>query len=164
MGAIAYSFNQQLKKGESAERFLDSFFEQRFVVVPVTPERQRLGIDRVFTRRVDGQSFTVEYKTDWTNARTHKVFVETVSVDTANKPGWAYTSQANKLLYYLPGEHLVYVLAMKTIRKALPLWSRKFPLRKIPNRGYCTYGLVMDQWVFEQYSEAIIDTSSKTGG
>ena len=34
-------------------------------------------------------------------------------MDTAGKAGWAYNSQADYLVYYIPGDGLIYVLALE---------------------------------------------------
>jgi hypothetical protein len=137
-----YAFKEQLTKGEQSEAALDGFFAQWYAIQPVALEQQRQGIDRIFTRLTDGQVYKVEYKCDWTAGKTHNAFVETVSVDTTNKPGWAYSSQADYLIYYIPGAVRVYVIALVDLRACLPAW-RNFPIRRIPNQGYHTVGLLV---------------------
>ena len=105
-----YNFDVQLAQGESGEARLDRFFSTWFQIQPATPEEQRQGIDRWFSDRRRPRTLAVEYKTDHTAARTGNAFIETISVDSEQKAGWAFTSQADLLLYYVPGRDQVYVL------------------------------------------------------
>lgn len=150
-----YDFDKQNRQGKKGETFLDEFFSQWYAIVPATDSEQRQGIDRWFKPRPFGKRFPVEYKTDTTAARTHNAFVETVSVDTANKPGWAYTSQAKFLIYYIPGDELIYVIPFAALRGQLPHWSRRYPLRRIPNRGYHTHGLLVELVEFERCAKRV---------
>jgi hypothetical protein len=150
-----YAFKAQLTKGEQSEAELDAYFAQWYDIQPVDREQQRHGIDRIFTRKDNGLVFTIEYKTDWTAGKTHNAFVETVSVDTANKLGWAYSSQADYLIYYVPGAGLVYIITFVLLRACLPAW-RSFPVRKIPNKGYNTIGLLVPLNEFEHIATKVL--------
>jgi len=156
-----YNFARQLDKGQKAEVFLDKFFSEHFdyTVLTVTREQQQRGIDRTFIKRGATQfRFTVEYKTDWTASRTGNVFVETVSVDSANKPGWAFASQADLLIYYVPGDDLIYVMFLSKLRRMLPRWQGQYPSAPpIPNKGYNTLGLLVPMHEFEQHSKQVIN-------
>jgi hypothetical protein len=148
-----YPFHTQQAQGEAGEAVLDRFFSRWYRIIPASAQHQRRGIDRVFvagTRRI-----AVEYKSDSTAARTGNAFVETVSVDTAGKPGWVYTSQADFLVYFIPPDDLVYVLRPATLRKALPGWLRRYPVRAIPNAGYHTHGVLVPLDEFERLAQAI---------
>jgi hypothetical protein len=150
-----YDFNEQLTKGEGAERTLDTLFAQWYAIQPVDREQQRRGIDRIFTRKDNGCIFRIEYKTDWTASKTGNGFVETVSVDTANKSGWAHSSQADYLIYYVPGDALVYIIAFANLRARLHCWHG-FPLKRIPNQGYNTLGLLVPLDEFERIATQVI--------
>lgn len=161
-----YEFDKQLRKGASGERFLDALFRDRF---DIKPGVQRQGYDRVFTNRETGERLKVEYKRDATAARTHNLFVETVSVDTEDVAGWAYTSGADVLMHYIPEpESLCYVVRFQRLRRELPRWCSQYPERSIPNRGrygrsYHTVGVLVPQHEYEAIAEAVIDTSSGMG-
>lgn len=150
-----YDFRKQLRSGQSGEEFLDEFFCQWYAIDKATDAEQRQGIDRWFTPLPFGKRFAVEYKTDKTASRTGNAFVETISVDTANKPGWAYTSQAKYLVYYVPGDELVYVMAFTVLRNQLTRWQHEYPSRRIPNVGYFTHGLLVALREFERYSKRV---------
>jgi hypothetical protein len=145
-----YDMHRQLRKGEAAEQYLDSFFLHQFAIQPATPEEQRQGIDRRFTRLSDGREFKIEYKADKTAAKTGNAFVETISVDTQNKPGWALTCQADFILYYIVGTRLLYILRPSDIQQRLEQWAAQYPERYIPNGAYHTVGLLVPLHEFEQ--------------
>ena len=149
-----YEFKEQLSKGEAAELVLDRHYAQFFDIHNATRDDQRRGIDRFFTR-ADSKSWPVEYKADWTASQTGNAFVETVSVDSTNKRGWAYTSQAEWLLYFLPRDALVYVIQMKRLRDKLGEWERLCQKRRIENRGYSTHGLLVPLAFFEELAQRV---------
>lgn len=151
-----YNFNTQLTDGEAGEQRLDQYFSQWFTITPATAAEQRRGIDRHFLRHRDGQSFTVEYKTDHTAGKTGNAFVETISVDTQNKPGWAITSTAQVLIYHVPDAGTLYIIDLPRLRQHLPRWQKTYPTRQIPNRGYHTHGLLVPLKEFEQIAGQIL--------
>ncbi len=61
----------------------------------------------------------------------------------ADRDGWAYTSAADMLLYYVPGRSRIYVLTLTALRFRLPFWQQQYPVREIPNSGYHTHGLLV---------------------
>lgn len=138
-----YKFQEQLAIGEENEMKLDSFLAKWFDIDRVSQEGQRQGIDRLFTRRDNKVTYRVEYKTDFTASRTGNAFIETVSVDTQQKPGWALHSQADFLIYFLPLDGLIYAIRMPQLRAQLVSWKARYPLRSIPNKGYSTIGLLV---------------------
>lgn len=141
----AYQFAAQKTVGLAGEETLDNFFRQwrGLDIRPATDEEQRRGIDRIFTLAADGRTFAVEYKTDHTAGRTGNAFIETVSVDRANKPGWAVASEAFYLIYLIPEPQTIYCLRMADVRKQLPRWRMFYQERTIMNRGYNTVGLIV---------------------
>lgn len=150
-----YKMKTQLRKGEKSERHLDSVFSKWYKIKPASRAEQRLGIDRHFKN--GDNHHTVEYKTDWRAAQTGNAFVETISVDTQNKPGWAYSSQSDILVYYVPGDDLIYIFEFPEFRKHLPRWIETF--RKappIPNDGYNTIGILVPLAEFEEHAKIVL--------
>lgn len=138
---MTYKFDKQLSQGECGEQILDEYFNGRFEIQIVDRGGQRCGIDRVFKCRETGKTETVEYKTDSKARYTHNAFIETVSVDTSKTPGWAYTTKADKVFYYIPGDELVYVLDPLVLRRLLPRWQKQYPIRAAKNETYKTFGV-----------------------
>ena len=134
-------FGRNLRLGHEREAVLDAFFSVRgFDIYPATPEEQRTGIDRWFNGELGGR-FSVEYKSDSTSQRTGNAFVETVSVDTEDKPGWALTCKADCLMYYVLGHEVIYCFRPEVIRAVLLPWRRQYPEVPVQNDGYQTWGL-----------------------
>lgn len=154
-----YDFRERLKFGEKHERFLDRHFQDRFTIEDASQGDQRRGIDRYFTDKRNNKTYSIQYKSDETAARTGNAFVETVSVDTNNVPGWAYTCQADFIVYYVVGSGPAYVIRPKSIKSKLPGWLKKYPTRSIPNRGrgkhYNTIGLLVPLDEFERIAYAV---------
>lgn len=155
---MTYNFDAQKARGDAGEAFLDCWFADTYNIRPATREEQRRGIDRIFRHRQTAERLAVEYKTDYKAARTGNAFVETVSVDTAGKTGWAYSSEADYLIYYVPGDELIYVLTLETVRRELPRWVQEYPPRAARNEGYATHGVLVPLDEFEKYAEAVIST------
>lgn len=152
----SYDMRQQLKQGEAAERYLDSLFDDEFAIRPATRQQQRQGIDRIFTRRRDGKEYRIEYKADKTAAKTGNAFVETVSVDTYNKPGWARTCQSDYIFYYIVGVGPVYILRPADIQKRLQRWANQYQERRIQNNGYQTVGILVPLDEFEKAAVQVV--------
>lgn len=153
---VVYDFDKQLARGDKGEAFLDAFFSRHYHITRATRAQQREGIDRFFVSKETGSRMSVEYKTDTTAARTHNAFVETVSVDTTGRPGWAYASKAEYLIYYIPGDELIYVMPFAVLRKQLPRWVQEHKPKAIPNRGYKTHGICVPLDEFERYADVVI--------
>jgi len=153
---VSYDFNKQLSDGEAGERYLDDYFNTRFEISKVNREGQRRGIDRVFKCRETGKTETIEYKTDKKAQYTHNAFIETVSVDTDRRKGWAYTCTADLIFYYVPGDGLVYVLEPTVIRRLLPLWAERYPTRKVRNNTYYTHGICVPLRELEACAREVI--------
>lgn len=159
-----YSMAQQLRKGETAEAHLDQHFADRFRIVPASREQQRLGIDRIFIKHTTGHSYTVEYKTDWTAGRTGNAFVETVSVDSGQIPGWAYSSHAEWLLYFVPATRTIYLITFADLRAQLSQWiSTCKAAPPIPNAGYHTLGILVPLTKFARVASRIEVCSAISG-
>jgi hypothetical protein len=154
---MMYRFRQQLSLGAQGEAVLDAYFGERWDITPASPSEQRHGIDRWFVSRANpSRRVAVEYKTDHTAGRTHNAFIETVSVDTAGKLGWAYTSAAQMLLYYVPEDERVFVIPLTGLRRALSRWLDRYPKRYIPNEGYHTHGILVPLMELEATARQVV--------
>lgn len=137
----AYDFTEQKQSGAYGERYLDDFFSRWYAITPATEAQQRQGIDRHFTRRDNG-TLTIEYKTDWSAARTGNAFIELISVDCRFVVGWAYSSCADILLYLVPAT-AIYVVKFAQLRLQLPVWTRRYEMRSVQNEGYRARGILV---------------------
>lgn len=136
-----YDFNVQRAIGEEGEGFLDRFFEPRYIITPATRDEQRMDIDRHFEKRETGSAFTIEYKTDDLAKKYRNAFIETISVDTHGKPGWAVMSAADFLIYYVTGDEIIYVIRFADLRKRIPYWAFRYKPKDSQNKGYKTWGI-----------------------
>lgn len=156
-----YNFQEQLKRGECAERRLDKHFRNHgYKVTPATRQQQRQGIDRVFVTSPRRKRLLVEYKADWTAAETGNVFIETISVKRNGRQrrrGWAFTSKADWLIYFFPEDDLAYCISFVHLRDVLDKWIAKYPAHSIPNERYTTHGIVVPQMVLERLAVAVRD-------
>lgn len=161
-----HSFDEQLATAQKDEEWLDDYFSRWFEIEQVDIEWQRRGVDRFFTARSDGRRWSVEYKADHRTVETGNVFIETVSVDTKDILGWAYTSCAQKLVYYSPEMGRIMIAEMCAVKRELVRkWfkSRELP---IPNRGrngngYNTKGIPIPVHEFERICEKVIDVGQE---
>lgn len=86
---MVHQFADKLREGMAHEATLDSVFRRMgYTVEPVGMDAQRRGVDRLMVSPGTRRVVRVEYKADSVASRTGNAFIETVSVDTANKPGW----------------------------------------------------------------------------
>ena len=144
MTAVTYDFNEQLAEGQAYELRLDNHFRRFNIEIrPATMDEQRQGIDRFFTHRTTGKVDTMEYKADSLAGRTGNAFIETISVDTTGKPGWAVASRARYLAYMVTEPETIYLIDMRALRAALPVWQAKYPTRQAQNNGYRTHGVLV---------------------
>lgn len=151
-----YDFDQQHEHGQRGEAFLDAFFANRgHTIQAATRGQQRQGIDRVFLW--DGKMARVEYKTDFLAHETGRVFVETISVDTEGKEGWATSSQADLLVYYVPGLRRIYVISLAALRDMLPTWNECYPTRPAQNVDYATHGVLVPLNEFAHHASQIFE-------
>lgn len=156
---VVYDFDEQLREGLEGERLLDAYFSRWFDITPASRQQQREGIDRTFVNRESGATWLVEYKMDKRAHQTGNAFVEIVSVRRPghpDKPGWAYSSQSDRLLYYIPTDELVYIFTPDTLRNIAPTWEQRYRTRDVQNRNYVTVGILVPLSEFEEYAMVVI--------
>ena len=151
-----YDFQEQLAEGQAHELRLDNHFRRFNIEIrPATMDEQRQGIDRFFTHRTTGKVDAMEYKADSLAGKTGNAFVETISVDTTGKPGWAVASQARYLVYMVTEPETIYLIDMRALRVALPVWKAKYPTRQAQNNGYRTHGVLVPLHELERIAIAV---------
>lgn len=148
-----HSFDTKLRQGQVVERELDEYFRERYAIRKASYAEQHAGIDRVFTDAGTEERHTVEYKADWRAHDTGNVFIETVSVDSKDVRGWAYTSQAEWLVYALPQSRRYLLVLMSEMRAKLPCWA-KYPKGSAKNKSYMTHGILVPLAEFAELAHA----------
>ena len=167
-----HDWDERLAAGESGEELLDELMREELGVeiLRVTMPLQKLGLDRVLvstTAKADQLRLTsVEYKADYVGAHTKNCFVEMVSMVERSKLGWAYTSNAEFLVHWIPApESLAYVVPFRRLRRELDRWREVYPSRTVtsrdPNTGaeWHSSGLIVPMREYERISEWTLDTS-----
>lgn len=153
--------NNQLKNGKDMEAWLDKFFRLRgWQITQTTPYQERvlyLG-DRHFVK--DGMHLLIEYKGDLKTAYTQNIFLETISVDSVQKPGWVYSCRADIIFYAALLNHKILVFRPEKLRQQIDGLKRKFPevaTQKHLNEGYNTHGLLVPfVYAEERLAEKVI--------
>ncbi len=124
-----YTWTSQKLLGDNGEKKLDSYFSRWYSIQPVTLTAQKSGIDRLFTRP-NGERISVEYKSDFRATETRRAYIEITHTAVRSGLGWAVTSTADKIIYYLPKSHTAYILNTSALRSALPTWQRQYKVFK----------------------------------
>jgi hypothetical protein len=137
-----YDFDEQLKKGEEQEVRLDEHFAKKFRIYKVSARQQRNGIDRAM---IDNKNrcWLVDYKSDFQAHETGNVFIELVSVDTTNKPGWALSSKADYIVYFMVESGTAYIVAMADILENLARWTKEYKTVECQNKDYKSSGILL---------------------
>ena len=121
-----YDLKAQLSLSRVRDKEIDKHFADKWHIQTVSRDLERAGIDRIWTHRETGRRWSVEYKHDTLAHKTGRVFVETASVVEAGKKGWAYTSCARVVVYYVVAGEYAFVSRMDEIERKLPWWEATF--------------------------------------
>lgn len=137
----------QWTSGRQVEKFLDDFFRRRgYTIRRATPHEERvlcLG-DRKFSK--NDRELWVEYKSGIQTYYTGNIFLETVSVDATNKPGWVYTCKADFILYAALLNNKILVFRPDKLRQDIEDLKQRFIETKTgnnQNKGYNTHGVIV---------------------
>lgn len=158
-----HEFYDKLEQGEEAEKVLDDVFSDGFTkITKASKELQLLGIDRIMMCEESGVRESVEYKTDFVAHKTNNVFIETVSSREDDVGGWALTSVAQYLAYYIPALSQIYIVRMTSIKRNQLDWIKDYPTKAVKNIGkngheYTAEGIVVPIEEFEKCCSLVID-------
>ena len=134
-----YQFETQFDKGAAVESLVFSALERNgWQVTPsifsqTQKTGQRLGFDAIIQK--PPHQLTIEIKADYAAEKTGNLFIETVSVDKYNTPGWAYSSQAQILVTVLPIQRCIILSSMGWLRGKLEEWESRCRKRKCHNKN-----------------------------
>lgn len=170
---MAYDFAEQYENSKGYDRHIDAAFEPWWEVENVGRLFERAGMDRLWTHRDTGRRMSVEYKSDTMAHRTKHVFVETESVVEAGKRGWAYTSCAQLLVYYVVEGRYAFVARMSEIERKLEGWELAHQIRDVRTRDgnsgnessdtegscYTTRGILVPLMTFRAAASAVVEVS-----
>jgi hypothetical protein len=144
---VGITHTPQYRNGKNVEAFLDQYFRLRgWSIRPTTSYEERvlcLG-DRHFSKA--DMTFLIEYKSGLQTAATGNLFLETVSVDRVNKPGWVYTCQADFIFYAALLNQKILIFRPHTLRRQIDMLKsryREVSTKKQQNDGYNTLGVLV---------------------
>lgn len=138
-----YSFVEQLEKGKQGEAVLDEYFSKWYHIRQATLQEELKGkYDRWFKPKgmQDIPWIPVEYKSDELTDKTGNIFIETYSSIERNRYGWAWTTKADKVIYYaLPDT--IYIIDVAQLRGRMGEWHKeKRKTKDVKNKGYTSQG------------------------
>lgn len=158
-----HPFESSFTRGKAGEDALDNYFRRWFHIVPVPLDvEKQFGYDRVFIRKDSGTTVTVEYKSDDRAQDTGNAFIETLSVESEQAPGWARKCKADLLCYYVVADGVVYVIAPDRIRAELTSWTLAYPTKRAKNATYQTVGITVPITELQRIAERVITLPART--
>ena len=144
-----FTESDQWTSGQQIENFLDDFFSKHgYLIERTTPYEERvlcLG-DRHYRFPPKNTHWTIEYKSGIQTFYTGNVFLETISVDSSNKPGWVYTCRANLIFYAAILNNEILVFNPTRLRNQIEDLKTTFKVVKTSkgqNAGYNTHGVII---------------------
>jgi len=151
-----HQFEESLARARPAEKRLDQYLVDLGYsdITSVSMDDERRGIDRIAVKA--GDRITFEYKADFRAAKTGNAYIETVSNNVSNKPGWLFTCQADWILYYIVApEPYVMWLKPKVLQQALDGWRELYKTSSAINPGYASYGVLVPLDVVKQIADRV---------
>lgn len=154
-------YSNAFKDGKMAEALLDKYFQRRgWHITQTTPEeeREKYWGDRKYVK--DNKIYYIEYKYDARTFKTGNIFLETISVDTADTPGWVYTCRADYIFYACWSMQEILVFTPATLRKNIE--NFKLQYRTVAtaaglNNGYRTHGVLVPYAEAKKIAKEIIE-------
>lgn len=153
MAKTAFTRTPQWVSGSNVADYLDDYFAKLgWKIHPTTQHEERvlcLG-DRHYERGAD--RLTIEYKSGIQTFYTGNVFLETISVDTQNKPGWVYTCRADYVFYAALNNGKILIFRPDALRARIDELQVRYPTlatSRGQNAGYKTHGVVVPLAVAE---------------
>jgi len=147
-----HEFSGSNDKSKEHNKKIDKTFSQWYEIYSMPLTIDKIGIDRIWKDKERKVFYSVEYKADERAADTGNAFIETISVDTSDKPGWAYTCAAQLICYYVPRWHRAWMVSTMSIKNNIKEWEQKYRTVSAQNNGYKTYGIAVPWDVFVNHS------------
>ncbi len=141
-----WGFEERLKAEKLATARFDTLIKKciNTQINPATAAQDLQGIDRWYDMHGTKELVSVQYKVDFKAATWDRAFCELVHVGPSYlKHGWMYKCIADWLVIYVPDNHICYWLKPAHLRNLRDGWVRKYELKKSPNKGYWSIGVVV---------------------
>lgn len=137
----------------AVEAFLDQYFTAAGWHVERTSQYEERTLYRGDRRLIrNDQTIWIEYKSGIQTFYTGNVFLETISVDTANKPGWVHTCTADAIVYAALLNKRLLLFRPDALRARIDDLTRRFRVVKTSkgqNASYNTHGVIVPLVVAE---------------
>lgn len=155
--AKSYTFQEQYKLGKEYEDKFVDYFSKWFDIEVAPLEQQRKGFDFTFYPKYSSDPpRTVELKTDTLTRKTGNVAIEWWSVMEQGRYGWAWTSQAD-IIVYIALPNTCYIFQPGKIREQLDRWVKQYGMRNVKNKGYTSAIIPVPVSNFVGYCEATME-------
>lgn len=160
---MVHSFKESKRVGDAGEAALDIHFSSKFDIEDVDMTQQKLGWDRIFTHKERGTRASVEYKTDTQSHKTGNMFLEIWSNKESGKRGWAYTTTAQWLYYYVLGAAEVYIVSVPQLKLYLESWEKQFVKKSARNPNYSSEGMLVPLDIFKTIAYEVVGVNNVKG-
>jgi hypothetical protein len=150
------SFESRKRDGIRGEEAIYRHFSPDWIVTCVSRDLQKFGIDFRFVHKTKSIAYWIEVKTDYRAGKTGNAFIETVSCDARGTRGWALTSRADYLFYFLPDDLLIYALQPPRLPALVREWTRRYRSVSVPNFDYNTRGILVPLHELETHAKQVI--------
>lgn len=115
------------------------------------------GIDSLWVGRYAPRlRWSVQYKTEPKAAQTGNAFIETISVDTKDKPGCVLTCLAQKYVIYIPPKQEIIVLDTHRLKVHVAKWEDRYGTVLAPNKTYTTHGIAVPLGRIREIAEDVM--------
>lgn len=143
-GPEIHSFQGSYEKGARGEELVREFL----VACGFKTKSVNLRSEQKAGKDFFADGVGIEVKTDDKALETGRVYIETVSNDQKNKPGWAVYTKADIMLYIVG--NTCHVCSPEAIRSSIMRWARQYPVRTCQNKTYASEGILVPLAVFER--------------
>ena len=123
---VEFDFHEKRREGDKGEWLMNTYHTLWFDIVESGNDGRERGYDSIFTRFSDSTPFLVETKVCNRAHETGNLIVETMSKVEFDKLGWAITSEAEILLWYIWFWDEVIYFRMPDIKKRVNQWKERY--------------------------------------
>lgn len=117
-------FYQSLEKGEKGEEIAIDYLSNKFnflefMRVNKIDRYMDVDIDAIVGDRDDGGAFALEIKCDETNYKSNNLFVEFISSEKYNTPGWLHKSNADYIAYMFKNKGMFIMCKLDDLKELI---------------------------------------------
>lgn len=132
---------ERIELGGDVKAELGAYFSQWYDVTHVDSKKK----DFEFTR--DGKTTSAKLIVDEKAGDTSRLFIEVWSVYELGRYGWAWTTDADLLLYFASPD-TIYIAKPIDVRQEIPYWMGVFGTVSVKRKGFHRVGIPVSEEVF----------------